>query len=180
MAYKQKIDTPLMHCFSKLMHTQPWNKMRERTAAVAGRGSGNKVGFAHAEKIRNTPLNKKETLEDVPAQLYKASKMHEAQAKIVEEHIKDMGDSPIKKEVKKVKAKGGGTKKVCLPKAKIASMSKQERQKVINAKRSAAAKGKYKRSSKSNVKGTSSGGSLKKWLEQDWRQVGDPSKKCGE
>ncbi len=91
------------------------------------------------------------------------------------------GNTPLhKKEVKKVKAKGGGTKKVCLPKAKIASMSKEERQKVINAKRAAGAKGKYKRSSKSNVKGTSSGGSLKKWLEQDWRQVGDPSKKCGE
>ena len=141
MVYKQETDTPLMHCFSKLMHTKPWNKMRERTAAVAGRGSGNKVGLAHAEKIRNTPLEKK---------------------------------------VAPVKAKGGGTKKVCLPKAKIASMSKEERQKVINAKRSAAAKGKYKRSSKSNVSGTSSGGSLKKWLEQDWRQVGDPSKKCGE
>ena len=84
MAYKQETDTPLMHCFSKLMHTKPWNKMRERTAAVAGRGSGNKVGLAHAEKIRNTPLEKKE--------------------------------------VKPVKAKGGGTKKVCLPKAKIASM----------------------------------------------------------
>ena len=58
MAYKQGTDTPLMHCFSKLMHTKPWNKMRERTAAVAGRGSGNKVGLAHAEKIRNTPLEK--------------------------------------------------------------------------------------------------------------------------
>jgi hypothetical protein len=46
------------------------------------------------------------------------------------------GNTPLhKKEVKKVKAKGGGTKKVCLPKAKIASMSKEERQKVINAKR---------------------------------------------
>ena len=45
--------------------------------------------------------------------------------------------------------KGGGTKKVCLPIAKIRSMSKQERQKVINAKRTAAAKGDYKRSSKS-------------------------------
>ncbi len=104
--------------------------------------SANKVGLAHAEKIRNTPLEKKE--------------------------------------VKPVKAKGGGTKKVCLPKAKIASMSKEERQKVINAKRSAGAKGKYKRSSKSNVSGTSSGGSLKTWVKQDWRQVGDPSKKCGE
>ena len=41
------------------------------------------------------------------------------------------GNTPLhKKEVKKVKAKGGGTKKVCLPKAKIASMSKEERQKV--------------------------------------------------
>ena len=179
MAYKQETDTPLMHCFSKLMHTKPWNKMRERTAAVAGRGSGNKIGLAHAEKIRSTPLDKKETLKDVPSQLKKASKMHLAQAKIVEKHIKDMGNSPIKKEVKKVKAKGGGTKKVCLPKAKIASMSKEERQKVINAKRSAAAKGKRVRSSSSNVKGTSSK-NLKDWVKQDWRQVADPSKKCGE
>ena len=76
--------------------------------------------------------------------------------------------------------KGGGTKKVCLPKAKIDSMSQSERQKVIRAKRAAAAKGKYRRSSKSNVTGTSSGGSLKTWVKQDWRQVGNPSKKCGE
>jgi len=75
--------------------------------------------------------------------------------------------------------KGGGTSKVCLPKAKIASMSTEERQKVISAKKSAAAKGKYKRSSKSNVTGTSSK-NLKDWVKQDWRQVGDPSKKCGE
>ncbi len=75
--------------------------------------------------------------------------------------------------------KGGGTRKVCLPKAKIASMSKSERQAVINAKRSAASKGKYKRSSKSNVSGTASK-NLKDWVKQDWRQVGDPSKKCGE
>jgi hypothetical protein len=88
--------------------------------------------------------------------------------------------SPLARKVKKVKAKGGGTKKVCLPKAKIASMSKSERAKVVNAKRAAASKGKYKRSSKSNVKGTSSGGSLKTWVKQDWRQVGNPSKKCGE
>jgi len=75
--------------------------------------------------------------------------------------------------------KGGGTKKVCLPKAKIASMSASERQAVISAKQSAASKGKYKRSSKSNVSGTASK-NLKDWVKQDWRQVGDPSKKCGE
>ena len=86
--------------------------------------------------------------------------------------------NPLKK-VKRVKAKGGGTKKVCLPKAKIASMSTKERQKVINAKKSAASKGKYKRSSKSNVTGTASK-NLKDWVKQDWRQVGNPSKKCGE
>jgi hypothetical protein len=85
-------------------------------------------------------------------------------------------NSPL---AKKTKAKGGGTKKVCLPKAKIASMSKAERQKVINAKRAAGAKGKYKRSSKSNVTGTASK-NLKDWVKQDWRQVGNPSKKCGE
>ena len=75
--------------------------------------------------------------------------------------------------------KGGGTRKVCLPKAKIASMSSSEKQAVISAKQSAAGKGKYKRSSKSNVSGTSSK-NLKDWVKQDWRQVGDPSKKCGE
>ena len=83
--------------------------------------------------------------------------------------------SPFKRKVKKTKAKGGGTKKVCLPKAKIDSMSSSER-----AKGAAGKAGKYKRSSKSNVTGTSSGGSLKTWVKQDWRQVGNPSKKCGE
>tara|TARA_A100001201_G_C4036327_1_gene185299 strand:+ start:86 stop:361 length:276 start_codon:yes stop_codon:yes gene_type:complete len=80
---------------------------------------------------------------------------------------------------KKTKAKGGGTTKVCLPKAKIASMSKAERQKVINAKRAAGKAGKYKRSPKSNVTGTKSK-NLKDWVKQDWRQVANPSKKCGE
>jgi len=88
--------------------------------------------------------------------------------------------SPLKSKVKKTTAKGGGTKQVCLPKAKRASMSKSERAKVVRAKRAAGKAGKYKRSSKSNVKGTSSGGSLKTWVKQDWRQVGNPSKKCGE
>ena len=87
---------------------------------------------------------------------------------------------PIPKSPVKVTQKGGGTKKVCLPKAKIASMSKAEKSKVVRAKRAAGAKGKYRRSSKSNVTGTSSGGSLKTWVQQDWRQVGNPSKKCGE
>ena len=80
----------------------------------------------------------------------------------------------------KSKIKGGGTKKVCLPYNKYKSMSSAERQKVIRAKRKAGKEGKYKRDPKSNVTGTSSGGSLKTWVKQDWRQVGNPSKKCGE
>jgi hypothetical protein len=71
------------------------------------------------------------------------------------------------------------TRKVCLPAAKIASMSKEEKEKVIRAKQAAADKGEQVRSSKSNVTGTSSN-SLKDWVKQDWRQVGDPSKKCGD
>tara|TARA_R100000900_G_scaffold106495_1_gene82648 strand:- start:19 stop:429 length:411 start_codon:yes stop_codon:yes gene_type:complete len=136
MAYKQETDSPLGHCWSNVMHLQPWNKMRSRTAAAAGRGTGNKPSLKAAEKRRESPLDK-------------------------------------------TKAKGGGTTKVCLPKAKIASMSQEERQKVINAKRAAAAAGKRVRSSSSNVTGTSSK-NLKDWVKQDWRQVADPSKKCGE
>ena len=48
---------------------------------------------------------------------------------------------------KRSKVKGGGTKKVCLPKAKVMSMSKAERAAVVRAKRSAAKGGKYKISS---------------------------------
>ena len=58
--------------------------------------------------------------------------------------------NPIKK---KKKQKGGGTTKTCLPAAKIRSMSKAQRQKLVSAKKSAGAKGKYRRSSKTNVKG---------------------------
>ena len=135
MAYKQK--TPMMHCAATVMHSKPWNKMRNRTAAVSGRGDGNKVGLAHAEKLSETPLQKQ---------------------------------------------KGGGTTKTCLPAAKIRSMSKEQREKLVNSKRAAGAKGKYKRSSKTNVRGArKKGATLRDWFEkEDWRRVDDPSKKCGE
>tara|TARA_R100001509_G_scaffold23604_1_gene12500 strand:+ start:28 stop:552 length:525 start_codon:yes stop_codon:yes gene_type:complete len=174
MAYKQK--TPMLHCAATVMHSKPWDKMRNRTAAVSGRGDGNKVGLAHAEKMRS-PLNKKDTLKDVVGQLKKASKMHLGQAKVVQKHIDDMKkESPLNKQ------KGGGTTKTCLPASKIRSMSKEERQKLVNSKKSAGAKGKYKRSSKTNVKGARKpGATLRDWFEkEDWRRVDDPSKKCGE
>ena len=85
-------------------------------------------------------------------------------------------NNPIKK------VKGGGTKKVCLPAAKVRSMSASERAKVVRAKRTAAKGGKYKRSSKSNVKvARRKGATLRDWFEKEnWVQVGNPKKKCGE
>jgi len=85
--------------------------------------------------------------------------------------------SPINK-----KQKGGGTTKTCLPAAKIRGMSKAQRDKLVRAKRSAGAKGKYKRSAKTNVKGARpKGATLRDWFQkEDWRRVDDPSKKCGE
>ena len=80
------------------------------------------------------------------------------------------------------KIKGGGTKKVCLPAAKVRSMSKSERDKVTSAKRKAAKGGKYKRDSKSFVKGARKpNATLRDWFKKEnWVQVGNPSKKCGE
>jgi hypothetical protein len=78
------------------------------------------------------------------------------------------------------KIKGGGTKKVCLPASKVRSMSKAERDAVVRAKKSAASQGKYKRSSKSFVKGArKKGATLRDWFEKEnWINVatGEP---CG-
>ena len=78
------------------------------------------------------------------------------------------------------KIKGGGTTKVCLPARKVARMSAAEKRKVINAKRSAAAQGKYRRSSKSNVKGArKKGATLRDWFgKENWINVAT-GKKCG-
>lgn len=85
--------------------------------------------------------------------------------------------SPLQK---KSKVKGGGTSKVCLPASKVRSMSAAEKKKVVAAKRSAASKGEYKRSSKSNVKGArKKGATLRDWFEKEnWINVatGEP---CG-
>ena len=81
----------------------------------------------------------------------------------------------------KSKIKGGGTSKVCLPYAKYKSMSKEEIQKAIRAKRTAAAQGKYKRSSKSNVKNArKKGATLRDWFKKEkWVNIAT-GKPCGE
>ena len=123
-------------------------------------------------------MMKANKLKKVSSQLKKSVTAHAKQADIIDGYLSSIKDkSPA---MKKVKAKGGGTKKVCLPLAKIRSMSSGEKSKIVSAKRKAGAAGKYKRSSKSNTTGTSSGGSLKNWVKQDWRQVSNPELKCGE
>ena len=74
------------------------------------------------------------------------------------------------------------TRKVCLPKNKVMSMSQAERDKVTRAKQTAANKGDYKRSRNSFVIGArDKGATLRDWFnKENWVQVGDPSKKCGE
>jgi len=78
----------------------------------------------------------------------------------------------------KSKVKGGGTKKVCLPAAKARSLSKAEKQKIIRAKESAGRSGKYKRSSKTNVKGArKKGATLRDWFEKEnWINSGHKTK----
>ena len=49
------------------------------------------------------------------------------------------------------KQKGGGTTKTCLPAAKIRSMSKSERDRLVRAKKKSGKAGKYKRSSKTKI-----------------------------
>lgn len=80
----------------------------------------------------------------------------------------------------KKKVKGGGTKKVCLPAAKVRSMSAAEKRKVIRAKETAGRAGKYKRSSKSFVKGArKKGATLRDWFEKEnWINV-KTGKPCG-
>ncbi len=50
------MENPIKHCAASVMHTKAWNDMRARQAAVAGRGSGNKVGLKHAEATRKAPF----------------------------------------------------------------------------------------------------------------------------
>jgi len=52
----------------------------------------------------------------------------------------------------------------------------------VRAKRAAAKSGKRVRSSKSNVKGArKKGATLRDWFQKEnWVQVNNPSKKCGE
>ena len=143
-----------------------------------------------AKFIKNSPLpcwtkagyiRKPGTKKGEPGSCYKPSPNKEyvsdAQRKAVWASKADGGAGNPNKMLSPAKA----TRKDCLPKAKIARMSEAEKQKVINAKKSAANQGKQVRSSKSFIRdGSTKSKGLKHWVQQDWRQVANPDKKCGE
>ena len=58
----------------------------------------------------------------------------------------------------------------------------EEKAKGLAAKQKSGKAGKYRRSSKTNVKGVrKKGATLRDWFrKEDWRQVNNPKKKCGE
>ena len=76
--------------------------------------------------------------------------------------------------------KGGGTTKVCLPKAKVNNMSAEQKKKVVNAKESAGRSGRRERSQGSEVKGArKKGATLKDWFEKEnWVNV-KTGEECG-
>lgn len=78
------------------------------------------------------------------------------------------------------KVKGGGTRKVCLPKATADRLSAKEKRDIIRAKRSAASQGKYRRSGKTFVKGSrKKGATLRDWFQKEnWINL-ETGKKCG-
>ena len=78
-----------------------------------------------------------------------------------------MIDDPVQKK----KQKGGGTTKTCLPASKIRSMSKSQRQKLVNAKKSAGAKGKGR-----NFRTTKEGAGMTKKGVAEYRRKNPGSK----
>jgi hypothetical protein len=71
-------------------------------------------------------------LKKVSSQLKKSVKAHAKQVDIIDGYLSTIkSKSPA---MERVKAKGGGTKKVCLPLAKIRSMNSAEKSRIISAK----------------------------------------------
>jgi len=82
--------------------------------------------------------------------------------------------------VARKKAKGGGTKKVCLPAAKARSLSESKKQSIINAKEKAGRSGKRVRSSSTNVEGARKpGATLRDWFQKEnWINI-KTGEECG-
>ena len=190
-------DKQLANWFINMQTNRPLKKRKDPVVGTGKKpkGSGRRL-YTDEDPTDTVPI-KFATVADARKTIAKVMKIKKPYARkvqiltVLEQRAKVMGKMEQARLAKAAKAtlkakneKSSpvkATRKVCLPKAKIASMSQAERQKVIRAKRTAAAQGKKVRSSKSFIRdGSTRSKGLRDWVKQDWRQVGNPSKKCGE
>ena len=190
-------DKQLANWFINMQTNRPLKKRKDPLVGTGKKpkGSGRRL-YTDEDPTDTVPI-KFATVADARKTIAKVMKINKPYARkvqiltVLEQRAKVMGKMEQARLAKAAKAtlkakneKSSpvkATRKVCLPKAKIASMSQAERQKVIRAKRTAAAQGKKVRSSKSFIRdGSTRSKGLRDWVKQDWRQVGNPSKKCGE
>ena len=190
-------DKQLANWFINMQTNRPLKKRKDPVVGTGKKpkGSGRRL-YTDEDPTDTVPI-KFATVADARKTIAKVMKINKPYARkvqiltVLEQRAKVMGKMEQARLAKSAKAtlkakneKSSpvkATRKVCLPKAKIASMSQAERQKVIRAKRTAAAQGKKVRSSKSFIRdGSTRSKGLRDWVKQDWRQVGNPSKKCGE
>jgi len=191
-------DKQLANWFINMQTNRPLKKRKDPVVGTGKKpkGSGRRL-YTDEDPTDTVPI-KFATVADARKTIAKVMKINKPYARkvqiltVLEQRAKVMGKMEQARLAKAAKATlkakneksspvKKATRKVCLPKAKIASMSQAERQKVIRAKRTAASQGKKVRSSKSFIRdGSTRSKGLRDWVKQDWRQVGNPSKKCGE
>ena len=191
-------DKQLANWFINMQTNRPLKKRKDPVVGTGKKPKGSDRRLYTDENPKDTVPIKFATVADARKTIAKVMKINKPYARkvqiltVLEQRAKVMGKMEQARLAKSAKATlkskneksspvKKATRKVCLPKAKIARMSPAEKQKVINAKKAAASKGKQVRSSKSFIRdGSTKSKGLRDWVKQDWRQVGDPSKKCGE
>ena len=191
-------DKQLANWFINMQTNRPLKKRKDPVVGTGKKPKGSGRRLYTDENPKDTVPIKFATVADARKTIAKVMKINKPYARkvqiltVLEQRAKVMGKmeqarlakaakATLKSQNKKASPVKKATRKVCLPKAKIASMSPAEKQKVIRAKRTAASKGKQVRSSKSFIRdGSTRSKGLRDWVKQDWRQVGNPSKKCGE
>ena len=191
-------DKQLANWFINMQTNRPLKKRKDPVVGTGKKPKGSDRRLYTDEDPTDTVPIKFATVADARKTIAKVMKINKPYARkvqiltVLEQRAKVMGKmeqarlakqakATLKSQNKKASPVKKATRKVCLPKAKIASMSSAEKQKVIRAKRTAASQGKQVRSSKSFIRdGSTKSKGLRDWVKQDWRQVGNPSKKCGE
>jgi len=191
-------DKQLANWFINMQTNRPLKKRKDPVVGTGKKPKGSDRLLYTDENPKDTVPIKFATVADARKTIAKVMKINKPYARkvqiltVLEQRAKVMGKMEQARLAKSAKATlkskneksspvKKATRKVCLPKAKIARMSPDEKQKVINAKKAAASEGKQVRSSKSFIRdGSTKSKGLRDWVKQDWRQVGNPSKKCGE